>query len=77
LLYKVSVTFHRDYIEVTGDRIEIGVVSRPRKGEANAEIIRKIAKYFKVPKSSVSLVSGGKSTSKIIHVAEPSDENKI
>ena len=77
MFYRVSVSFHRDHIEVRGDEIEIGVTSRPQNGEANAEIIKKIAKHFNVPKSSVRLVSGLKSRTKIIHVAEPEGENKI
>lgn len=70
MLYKVSVSFHRDYIEVKDDQIEIGIMARPQRGQANAEIIKKIAKYFRVPRSSVRLVSGEKSRNKIVHVAK-------
>lgn len=77
MLYKVLVSFHKDYIEVRGDEIEIGIMSRPQKGEANGEIIRKIAKHFCVPRSDVRLVSGQKSRTKIVNVASPQDQNKI
>ena len=73
----MSVSFHRDFIEVKGDQIEIGVMSRPQRGEANSEIIKKISKHFGVPRSGVRLVSGGKSRKKIIQVADLDDENKI
>lgn len=73
----MSVSFHRDFIEVKGDQIEIGVMSRPQRGEANSEIIKKISKHFGVPRSGVRLVSGGKSRNKIIQVADLDDENKI
>ena len=73
----MSVSFHRDFIEVKGDQIEIGVMSRPQRGEANSEIIKKISKHFGVPRSGVRLVSGGKSRNKIIQVAGSDDENKI
>lgn len=73
----MSVSFHRDFIEVKGDQIEIGVMSRPQRGEANSEIIKKISKHFGVPRSGVRLVSGGKSRNKIIQVADSDDENKI
>ncbi len=44
-------------------------MARPQRGEANAEIIRKIAKYFDAPRSSVRLVSGKKSRDKVVHIA--------
>lgn len=68
MLYKVAVFFHRDYIEVEGDSIEIGVMSKPQRGKANSEIIEKIANHFGVSRSSVRLVSGEKSRNKIIEV---------
>ena len=68
LLYKVTVFLNSDYIEVKGDKIEIGVMSRPQKGKANSEIIKKIAKHFGVSSSSVRLVFGEKSRDKIIEV---------
>jgi len=68
LLYKVSVSFHRDYIIVKDDLIEIGVMAKPQKGEANSEIIKKIAKYFQVSRSDVRLVSGEKSRNKIVQI---------
>lgn len=77
LFYRVSVSFHREFLEITGDHIEIGTMARPQKGEANAEIIKKIAKHFKVPGSSVRLVSGEKSRNKIIQVSGIDHENKI
>ncbi|MDE1826703.1 MAG: DUF167 domain-containing protein [Thaumarchaeota archaeon] len=68
MLYKVTVFLNSDYIEVKDDKIEIGVVSRPQKGKANSEIIRKIAKHFGVSSSSVRLVLGEKSRDRIIKV---------
>ncbi|MDE1872490.1 MAG: DUF167 domain-containing protein [Thaumarchaeota archaeon] len=68
MLYKVTVFLNSDYIEVKDDKIEIGVVSRPQKGKANSEIIRKIAKHFWVSSSSVRLVLGEKSRDRIVKV---------
>jgi uncharacterized protein len=68
LFYKVSVSFHKDFIEVNGDQIEIGVMAKPIKGEANSEIIKKIAKKFGIPKSKVRIVSGVKSRNKVIEL---------
>ncbi|MDE1828953.1 MAG: DUF167 domain-containing protein [Thaumarchaeota archaeon] len=68
MLYNVSVHFHRDFIEVKDNHIEIGIMSKPQKGEANEEIIKKIAKYFHVSRSNVRLVSGQKSRIKVVQV---------
>lgn len=66
--YKVSVKLHRDFVGVEGDEIVVGVTAKPQKGEANRELLRKIAKHFGVPSSSVRLVSGAGSRKKIIDV---------
>lgn len=73
MLYKVTVFFHADYIEVKDDKIEIGVMARPEKGKANSEIIKKIAKHFGIPRSNVRLVSGEKSRNKIIEITGQAD----
>ena len=43
MIYKVSVTFHKDFIEVNNDEISVGIKSKPQKGEANKELIKKLA----------------------------------
>jgi len=66
LFYKVYVSFHKDFITINGDQIEIGVMTKPLKGDANSEIIKKIAKKFGVSKSHIRIVSGEKSRNKVI-----------
>ena len=68
MIYKVSVTFHKDFIEINKDEISIGILSEPQKGKANKELIEKISKYFDVPKSNVRIVSGEKSRKKLVEV---------
>lgn len=58
----------KDFIEVNGDKIVIGVKASPEKGKANEEVIRKIAKHFDVPKSAVRIVSGASSRKKIVEI---------
>jgi uncharacterized protein YggU (UPF0235/DUF167 family) len=48
MIYKVHVTFHKDFIEVNNDEISVGIKSKPQKGEANRELIQKISKYFNI-----------------------------
>jgi len=72
MLYKVSVSFHKNHIEIIGDHIEIGIMAKPVKGEANLEIIKKIAKHLDIPKSNVRIVAGEKSRDKIVEVTQQS-----
>ena len=68
--YSVSVKFNKDFVEVdeAGGRIVIGVKARPLKGKANEEIIRKLAKHFDVPSSSVRIIAGARSKQKTVEV---------
>ncbi|MGI0018301.1 MAG: DUF167 domain-containing protein [Nitrosotalea sp.] len=68
MFYKVSVSFHKDYLKINGDLIEIGIMVPPVKGKANVEIIKNIAKHLGVPKSQIRIVSGEKSQDKVIEV---------
>lgn len=60
--------FHEDFVKVEGDKIVVGIKSRPEKGEANLELIKKLAKHFNVSTSQVKIVSGLKSRRKIVEV---------
>ncbi|MGH9998495.1 MAG: DUF167 domain-containing protein [Nitrosopumilaceae archaeon] len=68
MIYKVSVTFHKDFIEINKDEIAIGIISEPQKGKANKELIEKISRHFGVPKSHVRIISGEKSSKKLVEV---------
>jgi uncharacterized protein len=70
VIYKVSVSFHKDFIEIKDDHIEIGIRAKAVKGEANLEIIKKIAKYLGISKSNVRIVAGEKSRDKVIEVVK-------
>ena len=59
---------HGDFIEVMGDRIIVGVKSKPIGGKANRELIRKLAKHFGVSTSQVRIVSGLRSRDKIVEI---------
>jgi uncharacterized protein (TIGR00251 family) len=68
LRYQVEVEFHKYYVRVEGDKIFVGLKSRPERGEANVELIKKLAKYFGVRSSQVKIVSGWKSRTKIVEI---------
>ncbi|MGI0075540.1 MAG: DUF167 domain-containing protein, partial [Nitrosotalea sp.] len=64
----VSVSFHKDYVKIQNDFIEIGIMEKPVNGKANAVIVKQIAKHLGMPKSKVRIVAGEKSQDKIIEV---------
>ena len=66
--YEVEVKFHKDFIEVYGNRLVVGLTSKPQKGEANRELIKKLAKHFEVSTSQVRIVSGLKSKRKVVEL---------
>jgi|TARA_B110000263_G_scaffold174578_1_gene152482 uncharacterized protein (TIGR00251 family) len=68
MIYKVQVEFSKEFLEIKKDLIKIGIKSKPIKGEANKEIIKKIAKYFKISTGLVQIKSGHKSSEKIIEI---------
>jgi uncharacterized protein len=70
LIYKVHVEFSKEVFEIINDEIIIGIKSKPIKGEANKEIIKKIAKHFKISTALVQIKSGYKSSEKIIEILE-------
>ena len=68
--YEVEVTFHKNFLKVEANKIRIGLTSKPEKGKANLELIKKLAKHFKVPSSQIRIVSGLKSRRKIVEIPE-------
>jgi len=53
---------------MNGDHIEIGIKVKPLRGEANREIIKKIAKQLGVSKANVRILAGQKSREKLVEV---------
>jgi hypothetical protein len=70
LIYKVHVEFSKEFLEIENDQITIGIKSKPIRGEANKEIIKKIAKHFKISTALVQIKSGHKSSEKIIEILQ-------
>ena len=68
VLYEVNVEFNKEFLNIKENQITIGIKSKPIKGEANKEIIKKLAKYFRVSTSLIQIKSGHKSKQKIIQI---------
>ena len=61
-------TSRRGVIGVTGDRLVIGVNSKPEKGKANDELIEYLSKEIRVPRSALLIVRGETSRRKTIRI---------
>jgi len=70
LIYKVQVQFSKDFLKIEKDQVSMGIKSKPIKGEANKEIIKKIAKYFAISTTAIEIKSGHKSKEKIIEILQ-------
>jgi len=68
--YEVEVKFRKNFIEVKGNKVLLGLTSKPEKGKANRELLTKLAKHFKVSQSQIRILSGLKSTRKIVEIIE-------
>ena len=66
--YPVCIKLNKDFLKQEGNKIMIGVRAKPENGKANEELLKKVARYFKVPISSVRIISGRRSRNKIIEV---------
>jgi len=70
LIYKVSVNFSKEFLEINENQINIGIKLKPIKGQANKEIIKKLAKHFRISSSQIQIKTGHKSQEKIIEVLQ-------
>jgi uncharacterized protein (TIGR00251 family) len=52
-----------------GDALKLSLTTPPIEGRANQACIEFLAKFLKVPRSSVTIASGQTSRNKVIHVA--------
>lgn len=66
----MSVKLSKEFLEIKENQISIGIKSRPLKGEANREIIKRIADHVGVPPTLIQIKSGRKSRVKIIEILQ-------
>lgn len=66
---KVKIKAKEEKVRPLGkNNFAVFVKALPIEGRANEAIIKLLAEYFKVPKSSVGIVSGHKSKNKIVEI---------
>jgi uncharacterized protein len=54
--------------------LKLRVAARPVEGEANLEVCAYLARFFGVPKSSVTIVHGAGARNKVVQVAGKTEE---
>ena len=69
-LIKVKPGSKIEKIVQNDEGLTVFVHARAHDGEANKAIIEKLAKYFKVSKSQVQIVSGTKSKNKLVEIID-------
>ncbi|MBR5027001.1 DUF167 domain-containing protein [Candidatus Saccharibacteria bacterium] len=55
-------------VEKSGDGLTVYLREKPHDGEANAALIKMLAEYFDVAKTSIVIKSGSKSHKKLIQI---------
>jgi uncharacterized protein (TIGR00251 family) len=66
--YQIKIRLKSDFIKDENGVLIVGIKALPEKGKANQELIRKLAKHFKVDVSKIKIVSGLSSRNKIIEI---------
>ena len=67
-MYNIHVEFNKNFVNVNGNEITIGIRVKPVDGAANKEIIKKLAKHFGVSSTNITIKSGYRSRDKIIEI---------
>jgi len=60
--------------ERMGDALKIRIQAPPVEGKANAYIIRFLSKHWKIPKSTIEILSGETGRNKRLRISAPTDE---
>jgi uncharacterized protein len=67
--YTVWVKFNPSgKIQVNGGEITVCIKSKPERGKANKELVEMLASYFRVSKNRVHIISGLKTTKKLVQI---------
>lgn len=63
--------------KIDEEHFKIFLKEAPEKGKANKRLIKILAEYFKVPKSSVQIVKGKLSRNKIVEIRAEETKQKV
>ncbi|KAI4895534.1 hypothetical protein NFI96_004770 [Prochilodus magdalenae] len=73
------ISAHREsqYEDVSSEAVGVAIAAPPTDGEANAELVRYLAKVLELKKSEVALDKGSKSREKIIKVTASVSKEEV
>jgi uncharacterized protein (TIGR00251 family) len=64
----IRVKFGSKVNVLEGDPMQVTLTQPPEKGRANKQLIEVLAKYFKIQKNQVKLISGARSRNKVVEI---------
>ena len=70
VLVKVKPGAKLEKVVSDGEGLLVKVKEPPKEGKANRAVVRLLAEYFKVPQSSVKILSGSASKNKVIEILD-------
>jgi len=67
---KVKPGSKNEEVTQKGDTLIITTKEPPKEGRANRQVIKLLAKHFKVPQNQVKLISGFKQQDKVVEIVQ-------
>ena len=67
---KVKPGSKNEEVTQKGDTLIVTTKEPPKEGRANRQVIKLLAKHFKVPQNQVKLISGFKKRDKVIEIVQ-------
>ncbi len=67
---KVKPGSKNEEVTQKGDTLIVTTKEPPKEGRANRQVIKLLAKHFKVPQNQVKLVSGFKKRDKVVEIVQ-------
>lgn len=67
---KVKLGSKNEEVTQKGDTLIVTTKESPKEGRANRQVIKLLAKHFKVPQNQVKLISGFKQRDKVVEIVQ-------
>jgi uncharacterized protein (TIGR00251 family) len=84
-LISVKITPNSSHTKISGkfideknqEYLKINVAAVPEDGKANAELIKFLAKIFKIPKSKIEILRGETARIKVLKLSKPDNDLRV
>jgi len=67
---KVKPGSKNEEVTQKGDTLIVTTKEPPKEGRANRQVVKLLAKHFKVPQNQVKLISGFKKRDKVVEIVQ-------